>query len=105
MSILACQGPMSLLEFVLLSIFNSFFCISIVVSSVFRTSASNNQCFSTSLVLIFYHLNQFFSSAAFFKTPKNHCRVGNCTWKTTLFQNSEFTWEKFSVCDEIATWK
>ena len=62
MSILVRQGPMSLLECVLLGILNSF-CISIVVSSVFRTSPSN--CFSTSLVLIFYHLNQFLQAQRF----------------------------------------
>ena len=67
MSILVRQGPMSLLECVLLSIFNSF-CIGIVVSSVFRTSASNNECFSTSLVLIFYHLNQV-KFSIYFQVP------------------------------------
>ena len=68
MSILVRQGLMSLLECVLLSIFNSF-CISIVVSAVFHTSVSNNQCFS-SLVLMFYHLNQFFQRSIYKNAKK-----------------------------------
>ena len=86
MSILACQGPMSLLECVLFSIFNSFFCISIVVSSVFRTSASNNQCFSTSLVLIFYHLNQFFQAQQFLKHQKTIAALGTGHGKLHYFK-------------------